>query len=154
MNRLLMIFAEDHPEMGYKQGMNEILAIVAIVFFSDYHVQVEIEEMDSSFQHLTDSAHVESDCYAFFEAVMLRLKPVYSPEPGGPEAQLRDALEYEARPKTLLKRLEHIQHVLLQRTDPHLAAVMHTLNIEPHMYLIRWIRILLAREIPMPQGKL
>lgn len=155
MNRLLVIFAEDHPEIGYKQGMNELLAIVVIVFFTDYqvHVEPDEEEVDSAFQSLTDRQYLESDCYALFEAIMRILLPVYSPVQDEAESNDTSGLDYESRPTTLIKRMEHIQHVLLQRTDPELAAVMHTLRVEPHMYLVRWIRLLLAREIPMPQGR-
>mmetsp|Transcript_21219 Transcript_21219/g.25694 ORF Transcript_21219/g.25694 Transcript_21219/m.25694 type:complete len:264 (-) Transcript_21219:1011-1802(-) len=104
----------------------------------------------------TDSRYVEHDCYKFLCIVMKGLRFIFAPAKAlrtteTEDEKLAQGLQLEQRPVTLMKRLEHIQHVLLQRTDPLLAAKLHMFGVEPHMFLIRWVRVLLAREVSMPQ---
>ena len=48
-------------------------------------------------------------------------------------------------------QLDRIQNELLQRFDPLTARHMLHLGIEPEMYLLRWVRLLMSREFPMYQ---
>jgi hypothetical protein len=98
--------------------------------------------------------YIEHDAYMILDRILVPLIPVY--HPCSQSGALNYYFDADATggmvvpPVTLISRLEHIQHRLLQRSNPQLAAHLHTLGVEPHMYLVRWVRVLFAREIRMP----
>lgn len=50
---------------------------------------------------------------------------------------------------SLVRRLDHIQGSLLSRFDPALNAHLCDIGVEPSMYLLRWLRLVFARELAM-----
>lgn len=70
MLRVLFVFAKRHPELGYIQGMNEILAPLVFVYGSD--------PRDAW------SEHTEADAFASFSTIMASVAPLYSASPLDP----------------------------------------------------------------------
>ncbi len=50
---------------------------------------------------------------------------------------------------SLVRRLDHIQGQLLARFDPALNRHLTDIGVEPSMYLLRWLRLVFARELAM-----
>ncbi len=172
MLRILLVWAKAHPNIGYKQGMNEILAVLLQVLHSEYgpasalshkrdrshdtsdHAS-ESASVATLFPILTDRSFLEHDAYLLFDRILLGLLPVYDPKSHvkavSYHSNAQDADLFGPRSKELPDRLEHVQNTLLQLADFNLAAKLHMTGVEPHMYLIRWMRVLFAREIPVPQ---
>jgi len=162
MLRILLIWAKAHPLIGYRQGMNELLAVILMVLHDEYNDTTNTkqpiafthkpksnnrdENFKRTFQTLTDSDYLEHDAYMILDELLLRLKPIFAPC-----SDQDDGYVDTKQGQNLPERLEHIQHVLLQRTDPELAAYLHGLQVMPEMYLIRWVRLMFTREIEMPQ---
>jgi len=164
MLRILYIWARKHPHLGYKQGMNELLAVILFTFHQERTSRNSVQ--DESFRDngntefnktvdilidCTDARFVEHDCFNFLSAIMESMQFLYWTESSQAKANSRYGLQIESRPEDLMGRLEHIQHVLLQRSYPLVAAKLHCLEVQPHMFLIRWIRLLLVRDICLPQ---
>ena len=51
----------------------------------------------------------------------------------------------------LLERFDKVQYKLLRRFDPKLCEDINAAGLVPQMYLLRWMRVLLARELPKQQ---
>jgi hypothetical protein len=84
MAQILFLWGRENPDYGYKQGMNEILAIILIVFDServqsrdeqqslDHWDNLSDEEIakDHLTEFLFDPCHLKGDLYACFDRVL------------------------------------------------------------------------------------
>ena len=156
MSRVLLTWALSNPDIGYHQGMNEILAIILLVLHGDCDAQSDIrgaESLDEAMRAAVCPEFIENDAYDLFSRIMERMCSIFSPSsrPSTPlpavDAEDGDQ-EEETRGKSLVDRLSHIQHVLLQRTDPVLAAARTFRG--SRMYLVRWVKVMLTREYAAP----
>ncbi|KAG6957960.1 hypothetical protein JG688_00010738 [Phytophthora aleatoria] len=119
---ILFVFAKLHPDIGYVQGMNEILAPIIYVCSNDPATVLASE--------------VEADAYHFFASVVASLKMLYSRSSGNP---LSGADLQIARLTKLLR-----QH------DAALWQHLNSVGLTPDLYSFRWYKTLLAREFSMP----
>ncbi|CAK4662155.1 hypothetical protein LEN26_006527 [Aphanomyces euteiches] len=230
--RLLYIYASEHPNVSYNQGMGELLAILVYLLHveqwnafksihgsecgqlrgasisnssgysvdstisslsdfnamegdeDDAYVQVDMIHLDSHkhliivdtagfldmlpFQgqnakctlacrdaigqllaSLTDGAFVEHDAYALFEQVMQRMATIYCPHPSTSPTKL--STSPSCKETALHAQLERIHNHWLRQWDVQLMQHLDTLHIPPEVYLLRWLRLLLAREFQMFQ---
>lgn len=46
----------------------------------------------------------------------------------------------------IVKKCRYIQNTVLQKCDPQLHQFLQKMNIEPQLYMLRWVRLLLGRE--------
>lgn len=120
LERLLFVFAKRHPSVGYRQGMNELAAPFLLVFADDRGA---------------DSSDMEADAYFCFEAVMTEMGPCYIP---GDAAT--DGISIQLRELQALLRIK----------DPHLEGHLERLGVDPRFYGLRWIRLWLSQEFPLP----
>ena len=77
---------------------------------------------------------------------MSRMSGVFCPTR---RASAADALELNDQMTTLNAQLDRIHNQLLSTIDPELHSFFTRLGIEPPMYLLRWVRLLMAREFEM-----
>ena len=201
--RVLLVWSLAHPEVGYKQGMNELLAVIVYlvctergglggdghlsllrgVTFGDTNsgtnadVDVDTDEAKEAammaslssalgnnkqdndaggdvtqmsihklLDVLLDPKYCEHDAYLLFSLVMVRMEPVFCPSDEHPDNQHtthRDTM-------SLLQRFSRVQAEIVHLENPALAEHMIMCGVEPHMYLLRWMRLLLSREFSMP----
>ena len=144
MVNILFIYARCHPEIGYKQGMHELLAPLYYVLktdcdkFSDITDSLKDNKSDESAAIYKDLKNVikndvfnekfcEADSFSLFESLMKGMGPWFISN------KVVDSLDY-------------IQNVLLKRHDPALLSRLEELEILPQMYGIRWLRLLFGRE--------
>jgi TBC1 domain family protein 5 len=66
LTQILYLWAAEHPDPGYKQGMNELLAVILIVFDTERSAQMEA----------FDPVYLRHDTYMFFDALMQKLRVV------------------------------------------------------------------------------
>ena len=64
---------------------------------------------------------------------------------GGGSSDVEDKVD------ALQSRLTRIHSTLLQKLDPPLATHLAALGVEPQMYLLRWVRLMLSREFELQQ---
>ncbi|KAG1713237.1 hypothetical protein DVH05_000957 [Phytophthora capsici] len=119
---ILFVFAKLHPDIGYVQGMNEILAPIIYVC--------------SSNPEAAWAAEVEADAYHLFASVMASLKLLYtgtSDNPlGGADLQMTRLVK------------------LLRQHDAALWQHLNSIRLTPDLYSFRWYMTLLSREFSMP----
>lgn len=100
MEELLFIWAKEHPEFKYQQGMNELLAVVVVCLLTeaatvktqtDKASSEDSEEEDEAlgvsakrlYSELHDPAFIWADAYAIFNRIMdLGVKELYYKETG------------------------------------------------------------------------
>lgn len=161
MVTVLFCYARQHPQIGYRQGMHEVLAPLIFVLHCDHQTHQHAQEMDPApnvLQELMDEAYLEHDAFALFEGVMKGLESWYvvteHPNHPNPRSTMLTAQPF-ARPQDvgptnqLVQKLTTIHDTLLQRHDPALYNHLARLEIPPQIYGIRWIRLLFGREFPL-----
>ena len=167
MVRVLFAWAKTNPEISYRQGMNELLAILLLVAVSEkycgnYEIPAEAAEV---LRELNDPTHTEPDVYWMFSKIMdLGVKELFLPVMAKKkknrivgEMMSFQAKQYEnelvnkdktgeADASVILKRSHRIHHRMLQALDKQLYTYMESQTIEPQISLQRWIRCILCRE--------
>ncbi|OWZ10455.1 hypothetical protein PHMEG_00016691 [Phytophthora megakarya] len=108
-------------------------------------------------QELTAAEFIEHDAYLLLEEMMLRMAGTYCPHVpishrnSKPQVEkpLSSADQLPASP--LDDQMNRIHHHILSRCDPPTARHLANLGVEPQIFLLRWVRVLMAREFEMPQ---
>ncbi|KAL2916033.1 hypothetical protein HK105_204457 [Polyrhizophydium stewartii] len=161
---ILFVWCKVNPDISYRQGMHELLAITFIVVDRD-KVSVEDEgngghqSQDSTdsaatqdpFLFMFDSRFVEHDTATIFFRIMRSIKTWY---------EINETPSFFARPKDKLQArvvpviatCRRIQGELLLALDAELSRHLETLGIEPQLYGLRWLRLLFMREFPLEQA--
>ena len=119
MKRILFIYAKQHPEINYIQGMNEIIAVIYYIFEND----------DNPFM----INYTESDSYYTFEILLEEIKQVF----------MMDNINYSqlfiSQQITFIKKL-------LEKIDLELLNHFEKEEIILDSFLIRWLFVLFAQE--------
>lgn len=168
LTRILLLWAKKHPELGYKQGMNELLAIVMFIAFCEHCPrEVEIsEEAEASLRVLNDPLSLEADVFTLFNKIMtLGVSDLFNPVLKTAQRPAKNLFTWdheadknqlvnqdksqEAGVSLVLRRCHRIHHRFLQAIDLELYRHLETEAVEPQMYLQRWLRCLLSRELTL-----
>ena len=155
--RALFVYAKQHPEVGYRQGMHELLAPIYYVVHTeamefkeilDGGVDKEVLEKPSavSLMTITDEKYIEHDSFALFSALMNNAEEFFltSKTPIAPTAAAEASTVEKLTP--VVTRCRKVQDELLRSKDPVLHKHLVECNIEPQIYCMRWLRLLFGRE--------
>ncbi|PGH11591.1 hypothetical protein AJ80_07061 [Polytolypa hystricis UAMH7299] len=142
---ILFIFAKLNPDLGYRQGMHELLAPILWVV---HHDAIEKKSQNSSslakesgvMIQVLDSDYIEHDAFSLFCAVMQTAKSFYEHEDNKPQNNA------QASVSAIVARSERIHQTVLKGLDPELADHLLAIDILPQIFLTRWIRLLFGRE--------
>lgn len=164
LTMVLFIYAKQHPALVYKQGMHEILALPFLMVHRErveklsaekYTVDLSEPNYSSLIQTLYDPAYIEHDLYRLFSRILEHLGPFYqqsrnvvppsTPKPDVPTGGAEVPAESPSG-SAVLRKCKLIQDVLLKKHDEQLSAHLNEIELEPQLYLLRWIRILFGRE--------
>ncbi|PQE16062.1 WD repeat domain-containing protein [Rutstroemia sp. NJR-2017a WRK4] len=153
----LFIFCKINQDVGYRQGMHEILAPILWVIEQDAiepkdsstaTANIGDEDSDLIINQLLDQKFIEHDAFTLFSLVMRSAKSFY--ELGEPEgkraANGRGTSQEKLSP--IVERSKRIHEEYLACLDPELAKHLTDIEILPQVFLIRWIRLLFGREFP------
>ncbi|KIV81207.1 hypothetical protein PV11_08639 [Exophiala sideris] len=136
---ILFIYAKLNPDVGYRQGMHELLAPILWVIQQDAVDAVSVPDTSKDAEgvdfmlEVLDAKHVEHDAFSLFCALMQTAKAFYE------IGESRDS-------SLIIERSKRIHDDILASIDPELALHMHVIGILPQIYSIRWIRLLFGRE--------
>ena len=119
MRRILFIYAKQHPELNYVQGMNEIIAVIYYIFEND----------DNPFM----INYTESDSYYTFEILLEEIKQVF----------MMDNINYSQL--FISQQIKFIKK-LLEKLDLELLNHFEKEEIILDSFLIRWLLVLFAQE--------
>ncbi|KAF1935692.1 RabGAP/TBC [Clathrospora elynae] len=141
---ILFVWCKMHPDIGYRQGMHEILAPLLWVVERDA-IEVagpkagKTDVVDHTLAQMLDAGYIEHDTHTLFSNIMQTAKTFYAPAETG--SITKDT--------PMLARSSRIFEQYLPKADPELHAHLTKLEIVPQIFLLRWIRLLFGREFPL-----
>ncbi|KAL1707767.1 rab-GTPase-TBC domain-containing protein [Schizophyllum commune] len=153
---ILFLYCATNPEIGYRQGMHELLA--PIYYAVDFDALSEDEPVtteDATLRELCSRTWVAADAWALFSAVMRGASQWYEwREPSLPSLPIQSTstngkLELKPYVSPVVLACNRIQSTLLRSIDPLLWGKVQGAGIEPQIYGIRWLRLLFTREFPL-----
>ncbi|GAA6028006.1 hypothetical protein JCM8097_001826 [Rhodosporidiobolus ruineniae] len=158
LTNLLFIYCKLNPEIGYRQGMHELLA--PFLWLVDYDsIPPSADDPDSLPRLVLARDWVEHDTWALFSALMKSAHVFYdhqlsvsvSPKPASsfpPPATSSASNGSSTLVQPIVSIANHL-HSLLATLDPSLHSAFAQLQVEPQLYAIRWLRLLFSREFPL-----
>ncbi|KZT11595.1 RabGAP/TBC [Laetiporus sulphureus 93-53] len=161
LTNILYIYSVMHPDIGYRQGMHELLAPLYYAVDFDSIDEGNADLDDSDVEEFCSRAWVAADAWMLFASVMKGVgrwyewqesKTVTEKLPLASHVQLNvssggNTLKPYVAP--IVEACNRIQSIYLKSVDPELWKSMQNAGIEPQIYGIRWLRLLFTREFDM-----
>ncbi|KAI0072713.1 hypothetical protein K474DRAFT_1650559 [Panus rudis PR-1116 ss-1] len=160
LTNILFVYSVTHPDIGYRQGMHELLAPLYYAVDYDSIPEDAYDIHDPTLKEFTSRLWVSADAWALFEAVMHGAgrwyewkegKTSYEKSPFAAHVQVNMSSDnsMKAYVAPIIEACNRVQSVYLKSVDPELWRHMQGAGIEPQIYGIRWLRLLFTRELPM-----
>jgi TBC1 domain family member 5 len=136
---ILFIYSKLHPDIGYRQGMHELLAPILWVIYCD---AIETDPPanrtaeDGLMLDVLDRQFIDHDSFTLFCAVMQTAKSFY---------------EIGDSHSPIVERSRRIHDEYLGEVDTELANHLRVIQILPQIFLLRWIRLLFGREFNLEE---
>ena len=144
---ILFIYCKLNRDIGYRQGMHEVLAPIVWVISRDAidpsSLGMDYTDFDPSMQSNLAQKYIEHDAFTLFGAIMQTVKASY--EMGNNSETATSGLLNNS---PIVERSKRIHENYLQHADPELAEHLTAIEILPQIFLIRWLRLLFGREFP------
>ncbi|KAK3176083.1 hypothetical protein OEA41_007405 [Lepraria neglecta] len=144
---ILFIYCKLNRDIGYRQGMHEVLAPIIWVVSRDAidpaSLGTEHPALDDIVMSNLDNNYVEHDAFTLFGAIMQTVKTFY--EMSGNNEPTISGLPNNS---PIVERSKRIHENYLHHADPELAEHLTAIEILPQIFLIRWVRLLFGREFP------
>ena len=136
---ILFLYAFLHPDVGYRQGMHELLA--PLYYAVDYDSLLDPPDPDDV-SELCARKWVAADAWALFDRVMVGAWRWFewreAPQPQVPAVagivHLNEHGSIEPYVTPILQACNRVQKDLLKSVDPILWGRMQAEGIEPQMY--------------------
>lgn len=129
LERLLFLWAVRHPASGYVQGMNDIAALLFVVFLAPF-AGCKSKVAEGATKAVL--AAVEADVFHCLARLLDGIQDHYTPDQPG------------------IQRVIHNVGELLVRIDAPLAAHVEAQGFSLMQLIFPWINCLLLRELPLP----
>jgi TBC1 domain family protein 5 len=140
---VLFVFCKINQDIGYRQGMHEVLAPILWVIEQDAiepldHQNCSGSPDDAKLAEMLDSAYVEHDAFTLLSLIMRSAKSFY--ELGEPEPNRKvlsgntSSPQQQASP--IVERSKRIHEFYLARLDPELATHLTRIEILPQIFLM------------------
>ncbi|KAI8894099.1 rab-GTPase-TBC domain-containing protein [Globomyces pollinis-pini] len=163
LENVLFIWSKMNPNISYRQGMHELVAILFLVVnqdgiqlnaFNQQHInpkEIIITLHDnqtlalpiSQMIELFDSEHIEADTSILFFNLMKSMKAWYEVHTVSSKTNL------ETTQLPILVVCQKIMFEYLQVIDYELYRHLKLLEIEPQLFGLRWLRLLFVREFEL-----
>ncbi|MCJ1244124.1 hypothetical protein MMC30_001322 [Trapelia coarctata] len=146
---ILFIFCKLNADIGYRQGMHEVLAPILWVVSRDAIdpaslSKVENPDSDSDLiREALDQSYLEHDAFTIFCIIMQTVKSFYELGNNNPQPTTGASTN-----SPIVERSKRIHEVYLRNVDPELTEHLMDIDILPQIFVIRWIRLLFGREFP------
>jgi len=170
LTKILFVYSIDNPHPSYCQGMNEILGTLflscypSLIFnkYSNEEIDKEnnesITNKDVLYYYLFGDEYFEADLYTMYSELMSRdLTILYSYNEdkyrnlNNNQNEDLNNLTIEDLQKSkespLMKRIKKIFYIYLKSDKEYFELLCK--NIEPNLFLLRWILCMLNREISL-----
>jgi TBC1 domain family protein 5 len=138
---ILFIFCKMNQDVGYRQGMHELLAPILWVVENDALsiVDLQTEHLGVGEQVLDtlSASFLEHDAFTIFSLLMQSAKSFY--ELGGPDrrASTTSGLSNnQSGTSPIVDRSKRIHEIYLASLDPELADHLTTIEVLPQIFLM------------------
>ena len=124
---ILFIYAKLNPDIGYRQGMHELLAPILWIIEQDAIDATALPEVDKKVEgtdfmlEVLDAKYVEHDAFNLFCALMQTAKAFY---------EMGDSKDSSP----IIARSKRIHEDILAAIDPDLALHLSVVGILPQIY--------------------
>jgi TBC1 domain family protein 5 len=131
---ILFIYSKLNPDLGYRQGMHELLAPILWVVERDAiaqsskNIPVDATDDESVMLQLLDASYIESDSFNLFCSVMQVARSFYEHTDNKP-------VNGQAEIAPIVARSEFIHNEILMAADHELATHLNTIEILPQIFL-------------------
>ena len=143
---ILFVFCKLNADVGYRQGMHELLAPVLWVVeqdASDVEGEGGVESADGLLACLLDVRYIEHDAFTLFSLIMRTAKSFY--ELGEQEQKFGPAVGASSWPNAgsqsqspIVERSRRIHEGYLAALDPALAHHLTEIEVLPQIFLM-WV---------------
>ena len=171
MTSILFIWCKVNSDLGYKQGMNDLLGLFVFVAYCDLP-QEDLSSLTPKnseiLKKLINKFDLEADLYWCFDKLMERgIRDLFTPVVTKQmlNRKKNDLFTWESEKdhndlvnvdkskelnvSPILRRSHIIHHQMLRTLEPALYKYLEKVKIEPQMYLQRWLRCMLSREFSL-----
>jgi TBC1 domain family protein 5 len=140
---ILFIFCKINQDVGYRQGMHELLAPILWEVEKDAidyggGDQTYDSEADSLMKQILDPIYIEHDAFTLLSLVMRSAKSFY--ELGEPDRRVETPLTGSVTPQNgaspIVERSKQIHEVYLARFDADLAKHLTDIEVLPQIFLM------------------
>lgn len=134
----LFVWCKMHPNVGYRQGMHEILAPILWVIERDAvdFAGADTNTADHVMVDMLDSNYMEHDTFTLFSLIMQTAMSFYAP--ADPDSASKET--------PMLVRCARIFERYLPKADPELASHLVKLEIVPQIFLL-YVAIFLVLDV-------
>lgn len=141
---VLFVFCKLNPDIGYRQGMHELLAPVLWVVEKDAIQPRSLERhrgsdgSDGLLRDILDAQYIEHDVFTLFSLIMQTARTFYEL---GDKDQGANPLQtgintISPKESPIIERSKRIHHDYLAKVDPELAARLTAMEILPQIFLM------------------
>ena len=174
LNSVLYVYARTHSNLGYIQGMNEILAPMVHVLYKDWETTSKALEKEQSnnnnnnsgnngscgltnastnaevraVQAVAQREYIEHDSYRMFLRLMEIIGPLFNSPEASNSSNSSSSSSNNIGYVEIFGRCYEVQRLLAEK-DPELAGQLTKLGIQPQLYMLRWVRIMFAQVFPL-----
>jgi TBC1 domain family protein 5 len=139
---ILFVFCKINQDVGYRQGMHEVLAPILWVVEQDaidrqFYEDSSTAEADVLLKEILDPAYIEHDTFTLLSLIMRTAKSFYElGEPDRQESTPLTASTPQPGASPIVERSKRIHEVYLARLDPELATHLTKIEILPQIFLM------------------
>lgn len=133
LTRVLFIFAKLNDDIGYVQGMNEILAPIYYCFFPEQENPSNVEHGDQ----LEFEADIEADSFWAFSQLMEDIKPVFTKSK-------------DSKSDGIFNRLAVLSD-FLKIVDKDLHCHLARIKLDFDLFAFKWVILLFTQEFMLPE---
>ena len=130
---VLFIWTKLNPDVGYRQGMHELLAPVLWVVERD---SIGADEGGPPLHQVLDVRYVEHDTFTLFAEIMNSAKSFYDPAGIGNQMSSHSGSKSAHSESAMIIRSRRIFQSFLVQYDPGLTAHLEELEILPQLFLM------------------
>ncbi|KAJ0178626.1 hypothetical protein K1T71_005401 [Dendrolimus kikuchii] len=147
MVRVLFFWARSHSNIGYRQGMHEILAPLLFELYQDR--KYATHDISDKLKYYLEEEHLEHDSYMLFNTVMRGVEKFYTTGDVVPTSSGRMPISKVVHnPNEVVRYLDKVKDEYLYPLDAELSTHLTNCNISMELFGIRWLRLLFGREFP------
>ena len=173
---VLYIWAKENPDVSYRQGMNELLAILFLVFYPFYfpstrkpkNTKSDIIEFlkdielykEDIYIFFHDEDEIQSDLFYIFEALMKKgMSNLFNPkilQKDDPDYKLYEIFPQmwkdesdQDKPTYVYRRCTLLIKEKLKSLDNDLYSHFKRIELNCVVFLQKWLRCMFCREFPL-----